>query len=187
MTLTIRTLNSKDSLIRTIRKLYIQSFPANERIPFPVILHMLKEEQNELLAFFDEDLFVGFVHLYHSNTMCFLYYLAVCEELRGRHYGTAILQRVLQRYATVPVVLEIDTPEESLKDIGTRKKRLSFYQRNGFRMTSVRYLFYGADYTLMVHGREISREEYEREAQVIYHRAARMYFIDPLPVSAQPE
>ncbi len=187
MTLTIQRLNSKDKMIRTIRKLYVQSFPANERIPFPVILHMLEDEHTELLAFYDKDLFVGFVYLYDSDTLCFLYYLAVCRELRNRQYGTAILQNVLQRYASVPVVLEIDTPEESVKDISTRKKRQSFYQRNGFRMTSVRYLFYGADYTLMVHGRGISREEYASEAEHIYHRAARMRFIDPLPVSVPQE
>ena len=187
MSLTIRKLTNKDKLIKAVRKLYIQSFPANERIPFPIVLRMAAEDRLELLAFFDGEVFAGFVCMYHSERMCFLYYLAVPGELRDQGYGSRILQGVQEYYQSLPIVAEIDTPDESAEDILTRKKRQSFYQRNGFRMTSVRYLFYGADYTLMVHGREISRSEFADEAEMIYPHALRIRYIDPLPVPVPEE
>ena len=88
------------------------------------------------------------------------------------------LQMIKSLDPDLSVLLEVETPDNSSLILDQQLKRLSFYRRNGFVMTDIRYLFYGVDYTLMVCGEPVTREEYDRHFREIWNRAVHMRYLD---------
>ena len=68
--------------------------------------------------------------------MIFILYLAVNIESRSKGYGSYLLKWCLQKYKDKKIYLNIEEVKESVKDYETRKKRLKFYQNNGFYITN---------------------------------------------------
>ena len=174
---TMSKINGNDSRLKEIHTLYRQAFPADERIPFRILLSM-RNAQRHLYAFYREDILYGFVFLYHGESFMFIHYLAVCEPYRGHGYGSMFLQMIRSADPDLPVLLEVETPDTSSAMHEQQLRRLSFYRHSGFVLTDIRYLFYGVDYTLMVCGDPVTREEYDRHFHEIWNRAIHMRYLD---------
>ena len=166
-----------DPRLKEIGKLYRDAFPADERIPFRILLSM-RNAQRHLYAFYRDDILYGFVFLYHGERFMFIHYLAVCKAYRAQGYGSMFLQMIRSLDPDLSVLLEVETPDSSSLILDQQLKRLSFYRRNGFVMTDIRYLFYGVDYTLMVCGDPVTREEYDRHFREIWNRAVHMRYLN---------
>ena len=70
-----------------IEKLYLESFPEEERFPFWILDECSKEANSDLLAILDNDRFIGMCYLVNCNNAYYLMYLAVEPELRSQNYG----------------------------------------------------------------------------------------------------
>jgi len=125
-----------------VEKLYLKSFPEDERFPFWILEECSKEDNSDLLAILDEDKFVGMCYLVNCNEAYYLMYLAVKPELRNQNYGSKILQDLKGKFKTL--FLSIDEP---IDELSIRRK--NFYLRNGFYDTNKYYKDTGVNYEVL--------------------------------------
>ena len=125
-----------------IEKLYLESFPEDERFPFWILEECSKENNSDLLAIIDNGVFVGMSYIVNCNNAYYLMYLAVEPNLRNKNYGSHILMDLKEKYKTL--FLSIDEPAD---DISVRRK--NFYLRNGFYDTFKYYEDTGVNYEVL--------------------------------------
>ena len=125
-----------------IEKLYLESFPEEERFPFWILEECSKEDNSDLLAILDNDRFIGMCYLVNCNNAYYLMYLAVVPELRNQNYGSKILTDLKEKYKAL--FLSVDEP---IDDISIRRK--NFYLRNGFYDTNKYYEDTGVNYEVL--------------------------------------
>ena len=63
-----------------------------------------------------------------------LLYLAISDAVRGKGYGSAVLQAVQKKYAGKRIILNIEEMDEQAANYAQRVKRKAFYQKNGFEI-----------------------------------------------------
>ena len=122
-----------------IEKLYLQSFPEDERFPFWILEECSKENNSYLLAIVDDGVFVAMSYIVNCNDAYYLMYLAVESNLRNKNYGSHILVDLKEKYKTL--FLSIDEP---INELNIRRK--NFYLRNGFYDTNKYYEDTGVNY-----------------------------------------
>ena len=125
-----------------IEKLYLESFPEEERFPFRILEECSKEDNSDLLAILDNGRFIGMCYLVNCNNAYYLMYLVVEPELRSQNYGSIILTDLKEKYKTL--FLSIDEP---IDDLSIRRK--NFYLRNGFYDTNKYYEDTGVNYEVL--------------------------------------
>lgn len=125
-----------------IEKLYLESFPDEERFPFWILDECSKEDNSDLLAILDSNKFIGMCYLVNCNNAYYLMYLAVEPELRNQNYGSKILMDLSEKYKTL--FLSVDEP---IDDISIRRK--NFYLRNEFYDTNMYYQDTGVNYEVL--------------------------------------
>ncbi len=88
-----------------------------------------------------------------ETNMLLLDYFAVCEEVRGKGYGSVALELLKADYMNYDGMLfevEDDDAAETEAEMQLRRRRISFYERNGVVMTEQRSRAFGVDFRLMV-------------------------------------
>ena len=125
-----------------IEKLYLQSFPEDERFPFWILEECSKENNSYLLAIVDDGVFVAMSYIVNCNDAYYLMYLAVESNLRNKNYGSHILVDLKEKYKTL--FLSIDEP---INELNIRRK--NFYLRNGFYDTNKYYEDTGVNYEVL--------------------------------------
>ncbi len=162
----IRELKQKDPEVKEVRRLYEASFPGDEKMPFRIILRML-DEHHKLYLITEEGKIIGFVYMY-LDTVSFLYYFAVEEHLRGKGYGTRILQMLKGIGGTEKIILEIDRVTDDMTEADESYRRLRFYEHAGYKRTGICYRFFSVDYELIADPPGYTKEEYRRLAGKIW-------------------
>lgn len=125
-----------------IEQLYLKSFTEKERFPFWILDECTKEDNSDLLAILDNDIFIGMCYLVNCNSAYYLMYLAVKPELRNQNYGSRIINDLKEKYKTL--FLSVDEP---IDDISIRRK--NFYLQNGFYDTNKYYEDTGVNYEVL--------------------------------------
>jgi ribosomal protein S18 acetylase RimI-like enzyme len=65
-------------------------------------------------------------------------YLAVDGSLRGKGYGSRVLSQIKAEKPGQRTVLNIEPLDEKAPNAEQRRKRLAFYERNGFQRERIR-------------------------------------------------
>lgn len=124
------TLNNAD-----IKRIYFEAFPKEERMPFPLMVAMSKLWNTQFFGFYDGDVPCGFTYLASSRNLVFVMFFAVDGPLRSKGYGSLILQQLKSKYPDQKIIVSIEPCDASAPDIELRKRRKSFYMRNGYHET----------------------------------------------------
>lgn len=114
-----------------IEKLYIESFPPEERRPIIEMYRLIqnKGKFNVLLLSDNENLNVGFIIYWQFTSFVFLEHFAIKSLYRNAGYGKKAIQRFLE-YISQPLVGEIELPQSS--ELAMR--RSIFYERLHFKL-----------------------------------------------------
>ena len=132
-------IDSASDLFDRIDALNISAFPEYERMESRKLLEMSSSSSLSLLAIMDGALFVGFTVIFCPSRLCYVFFLAIEPSLRGRSYGSAVLDALRKRYPGKQLVLDIEPLEEQSENYAQRLRRKQFYLRRGF--VSSKYLF----------------------------------------------
>ena len=125
-------------------RIYDCSFPVSEREPRHVISESLSNGVGLAVRARVQNRTVGLAtaHLLREPPMLFLVYLAVAAELRSRHIGAALFEKVWtkgkeqyseSRLKVAGMVWEVDIPERasSEQELQQDRRRIAFFVRLG--------------------------------------------------------
>ena len=74
------------------KKLYMQSFPENEQLPWWLLRFLTVRKGIDISAYYDKKDFCGFTYTVTNGNIVFVLFFAVKYELRSKGYGSAILR-----------------------------------------------------------------------------------------------
>ena len=140
-----------------IAALYERSFPENERRP----LGPLMDDESgaaELLALYDDGMFVGFACVLCWRDIRHIIYFAVEESLRGRGYGAQTLKQLYLPGRRL--IADVEEVTEGAPNAAQRARRIEFYRRCGFERSSVRYNWRAEEYVILSRGGDITPREF---------------------------
>lgn len=109
------------------------SFPKNELRPKGNMQRTMENEKYILLSFCGENRMIGGTAIWWLTDFIFIEYLAVDKAFRNKGTGAEILKELKALY-NLPLVLEAEPPETDMA-----KRRIGFYQRNGFFLNTYPY------------------------------------------------
>ena len=146
---------------KNVKKLYNESFPKKERLPFPALVALAKFWNTDFWAFYDEEQFCGFICNARDDNWAYVMFLATDAQLRSKGYGSAILQDTLSCYQGKSVVLSYLTLDSEAADYEERLRRHDFYAANGFKETGYMMEMNGAKLDVVASA-DCSMEEFEK-------------------------
>ncbi len=146
--------------LEEIKQLYWDAFPFEERIPFYIMVLVGNDRGVEFLSVYDDDIWLGFIHTLVGEKLSYIFYFAIDGRLRQSGYGSKILREYKKMHPRLS--LAIEPVEEGSDNIKQRKKRLEFYNKNGFETLDTRVVEMGVEFELMgAKGMEIKESDYK--------------------------
>lgn len=143
-----------------VKRIYFDSFPKNERMPFPMMVAMSKLWNTDFLAFYEGDTLCGFVYLAHNSKIVFVMFLAVDKTLRSKGYGSAILQEIENKYPDKKIIISIEPCDKKAPDIELRTRRKDFYMRNGYQETGYMMKLNGIVQEIIICNGEFDKKQF---------------------------
>ena len=109
------------------------AFPYEERRDLLDQKECLNNKFFNFFEIFDNEADVGFITIWDFPEFIFIEHLAIDEEKRAGGYGSKTIELVKATY-NKPIILEAEAPETE-----QQIKRISFYDRQGFKINNYDY------------------------------------------------
>ena len=110
------------------------AFPPAERRTEEEFRQLFSHPQVQVLCAREETKLHGFMFLWVLDDFVFVENFAVLPSSRNLGLGSSLLEQLRELYR-LPVILEVEPPEDELT-----RRRVGFYQRNGFFLNDANYL-----------------------------------------------
>ena len=95
---------------------------------------LLAQSQYRLYAFYEEERCCGICGIWEWDDFVYVEHLAVAPQKRNGGMGSKILQALIAAKQKA-VLLEVELPENEIS-----RRRIGFYERNGFQLNPYDYL-----------------------------------------------
>ncbi len=118
-----------------IKNLYLAAFPKEERLPWWLLRFWAVCKRGNLTAYYDGKIFCGFTFTATEGEAFYVMFFAVDSKVRGKGYGSAILEHLKQTNSGKTIFLAVEPLDEAAPNNGQRVKRLAFYKKNRFSDT----------------------------------------------------
>lgn len=128
----------ESSVLTEIERLYIESFPAQERRNFASVRRLLemKHVPFKIIAATEKGNLVGFLSYWDFVEFRYVEHFAVDAKLRGRGCGSELLSHFIGDGGKTPIILEVESPDNDMA-----RRRVDFYMRHCFIIWKrVRYM-----------------------------------------------
>lgn len=148
-----------------------ESFPVDERRPYPCQKALFDRENYRVLAIRRENTgeIQAFLAVYELESMIFVEHFAVDQRHRNQGLGALAIRQLIAE-SDKPVCLEVELPDTEIA-----RRRIGFYERNGLYLTDYSYIQpalapgqNALPLRLMFSVEDISREAFENARALIY-------------------
>lgn len=112
-----------------------EAFPKSELRPYKAMKERFEKGEFVLYGKQYDTTLEGIILCWETPSCVFLENFAVSEKLRGKGMGSDILTLLKQQYVGKTIVLEVEEPFDEMS-----KRRIAFYERNGFILTPYGYM-----------------------------------------------
>jgi len=114
--------------------LYNRAFPEDERVSLEELLELNDVCINNVLAWYDGDVFVGLSATRFVSKIHFGSYLAICGDMRGKGYEKQMLDVFANFVKGAPQIVSTESPFSDAvpADKHRRMQRYLFYKYHGF-------------------------------------------------------
>lgn len=152
--------------IRYIYKSHMKKdFPRAELKPLKSILMLIEQNRGEGYGVYNERELAGYAFLIKapSGRAYLIDYLAVLPSLRDRGYGSACLRALQDVFGENLVMVESEEPSFAARETErqVRRRRISFYEKNGFFDSRNICRLFGVEYRIL--GKADCMEEEHRQ------------------------
>lgn len=130
-----------------------KDFLPDEIPPLHVFERCIKEDTLECFVYEHEGKEVGYIVGRKKDDLVFLLVLAIDKEMRGKNLGKTMLEEFKNSVKERKIILlEVENPDatDDEQEKLARNKRISFYERLGFKVTeNLKYLLVNIDYKIL--------------------------------------
>lgn len=156
----MKVIKYKSIYYTQINDIYEKAFPQEER--YITLNEMIQKPNTELYCLIDDNNKVlGILYLIFYKDMIFILYLAISNDNRSKGYGSYLLNWCLQKYNDKKIYLNIEEVKDNVEDYEIRRKRLRFYENNGFYITNYISKEDNENFNILSNNREIDINEYK--------------------------
>ena len=153
-----------------VRKTYEDSFPANERRDYELVLNLIANEPRfSLTILLRDEQYAGFITGWDFGDFIYLEHFAIDESMRNGGIGSKAFKAYLGQLDK-PVVLEVEMPNDEMS-----KRRIGFYERLGLKLDTHTYFQppyrKGDDFLemrLMTYGPIDLKKDFNRVKEIIH-------------------
>lgn len=155
------------------REEMVYDFPKSELKPLGAMLRLLEMGQYDPLVVVEGGETVGYAMMWlpKSRQGALLEYLGVLRGKRSAGLGARILPLLSQRYGQLFGEAEAPTSDDEGEN-QLRRRRLGFYQRNGFRVLDYECALFGVHFQCLYYG----PQEDDRAVQALHRSVYADYF-----------
>ena len=152
-----------------VSTLLVEAFPENERPPIDFFFENIKKDNNELIAFYDDNAFIGFTALAFYQDTCYIFFLAVSPTIRHQGYGSQILETIKKDYQDYILLLAYEEVNPKYSNYLERVNREKFYIKHGFINNDLITDEWGVHFqTAYIGKRKVTFEEYQEIFRICF-------------------
>jgi GNAT superfamily N-acetyltransferase len=149
-------MNLKQLISEEIEEIYKEhmkkDFPPEELKPIDIIKKLIKKKIYMCYGLYDNDKLLAYALLVISKSYLLIDYYAVCKEYRSAGVGSEFLNLLKEQFKDYNgIIVEVEkvecAPDEEERVI--RERRITFYNRNGMRMTNISVLLFNVNFSIM--------------------------------------
>ena len=155
--------SNQENIKEDVANLLVLAFPSDERPPVDIFFHNLSinKENTRLIAFYEENRFIGFTSLVLYKDICYIFFLAVSPTFQNKGYGSEIINIIKEDYKDYVILLAYEEVNEKYPNYAQRKSREAFYLKRGFKDNGFISEEWGVRFqTAYIGKRRVSFEEY---------------------------
>lgn len=153
-------ISKKMDIYNSVKELYIKSFPAEERAPFWLMMKKTSMPIVDFWALYDDDKWVGIAYIIKEENIAYLFYLAICENERGKGYGHETFKLLKEKYNGYKIFLALERLDKNADNYAQRVKRHSFYESCGLSDMPHNIKEASVVYDIMGIGEPVTADEY---------------------------
>ena len=126
--------NEESNIREDVANLLVTAFPEDERPPVDIFFKNLEinKEHTRLIAYYDNNTFIGFTYLCFYQDVCYIFFLAVSENYRHQGYGGQIIEDIKVSYPEHVILLCFEEIDPKYDNYVERLQRKNFYYSHGF-------------------------------------------------------
>ena len=164
----LKTLNERE-LSALYREEMVYDFPKSELKPLGAMLRLLEMGQYDPLVVTENGERVGYAMMWlpKSRQGALLEYLGVLRGKRSAGLGAQILPLLAQRYGQLFGEAEAPTSEDEAEN-HLRRRRIGFYERNGFRVLDYECALFGVHFKCLYRGPQTDDRAVEQLHRSVY-------------------
>ena len=154
-----------------VYKIMEESFPIDERRTYEEQKALLNNKMYSIYVLTDSenDNIKAFIAIWQFNDLAFVEHFAVSSLYRNGGIGALILQEV-KKLITCRICLEVELPKEEMA-----KRRIGFYERNGFFYNDYEYMQppitkgrKEIPLRIMTSGEKVTKEQFKEIRDLLY-------------------
>lgn len=160
---------TKEELTNLYQREMVNDFPKSELKPLRGMLNLMEKNAYDPLLVTDEGHAVGYamVWLPADRKGVLLEYFGVLRGLRNRGVGSRILDLLAERYGQLFGEAEAPTSDDPDEN-DLRRRRIAFYERNGFRVLDYECALFGVHFNCLYRGAETDDRMVEKMHRGVY-------------------
>lgn len=139
----------KELPLETFKNTYfnhmIYDFPENELKPFDMIEDIIKKGKGLALAYYKNNILIGYATLLYAEDKLLLDYFAIIKDFRNMGHGKKFIKGLKEYFHDYSFLLIESEDNDSIQ----AKKRIDFYKRCGCKDSGIKIKLYFVDYALL--------------------------------------
>lgn len=161
---------TKEELTALYQNEMTADFPKSELKPLAAMLRLMDMGRYEPLLAVDDGKPVGYAlaWLPEDRSGALLEYFGVLRDLRNGGLGTKILALLTERFGQLFGEAEAPGPDASPEENSLRRRRIAFYERNGFRVLDYECALFGVRFHCLYRGPETDDRKVEAMHRGVY-------------------
>ena len=163
--------NEESNIREDVTNLLVLAFPEDERPPVDIFFKNLEinKEHTRLIAYYDNNAFIGFTSLVLYKDICYLFFLAVSPTYRHQGYGSQILETIKKDYSDYTLLLAYEEVNPKYSNYLERVNREKFYLNHGFISNDLVTDEWGVHFqTVYIGKRKVTFEEYQEIFRICF-------------------